>query len=61
MGRNVTEKELHYLQSPPVMARLQGAYIKASNYVGIHHHELQAITWLEWRAKKGITRQRKWN
>ena len=61
MGRNVTEKELHYLQSPVVMARLQGAYIKASNNVGIHHHELQAITWLEWRAKKGITRQRKWN
>jgi len=60
MGRNVTEKELTYLQIPKVMARLQGAYRRASNKVGIHHHELQAITWLEWRAKKGITKQRKW-
>ena len=60
MGRNVTEKELHYLQSPLVMARLQGAYKKASNIVGIHHHDLQAITWLEWRTRKGITKQVKW-
>lgn len=60
MGRNVTEKELYYLQSPIVMGRLQGAYKKASAKLGIHHHELQAITWLEWRANKGITRQRKW-
>jgi hypothetical protein len=60
MGRNVVEKELQYLQSPVVMARLQGAYKKASNILGIHHHELQAITWLEWRARKGITKQVKW-
>jgi len=60
MDRNVTEKELTYLQSPKVMGRLQWAYKKASHEVGIHHHDLQAITWLEWRAKKGITRQRKW-
>jgi len=60
MGRNVTEKELNYLQSPKVMGRLQWAYKKASNEMGIHHHELQAITWLEWRANKGITKQRKW-
>jgi len=61
MGRNVTEKELNYLQSPKVMTRLQGAYRRASHKVGIHHHELQAITWLEWRTNKGITKQRKWN
>ena len=60
MGRNVTEKELQYLQSPKVMGRLQWAYKKASNEMGIHHHDLQAITWLEWRANKGITKQRKW-
>ena len=60
MGRNVVEKELHYLQSPIIMARLQGAYKRASNKLGIHHHELQAITWLEWRANKGLTKQRKW-
>jgi|TARA_R110000824_G_scaffold116312_4_gene267681 hypothetical protein len=52
MGRNVTEKELTYLQSPLVMKRVQGAYRKASNTLGIHHHDLQAITWVEWRAKK---------
>ena len=60
MGRNVTEKELQYLQSPKVMGRLQWAYKKASNEMGIHHHDLQAITWLEWRANKGLTKQRKW-
>ena len=60
MGRTVTEKELRYLQNSKVMLRLQGAYKKASNQVGIHHHELQAITWLEWRTNKGITRRRKW-
>ena len=42
------------------MGRLQWAYKKASDVVGIHHHDLQAITWLEWRTNKGINRQRKW-
>ncbi len=57
MGRNVTEKELHYLESPKVMGKLQGAYKRASNEVGIHHHELQAITWVEWRTRKGLSKR----
>ena len=55
MGRSVSEKELKLLESPRVYNRIQNAYIKASNHVGMNRHILQAMTWTQWREDKGIT------
>ena len=56
MGRSVSTKELSALQSIPVMNRLQGAYKRAGKILGVPHHQVQAVTWNEWRIRKGIVK-----
>ena len=56
MKRSLTNKQLGYLRNRDVMDRVQGAYIKASKILGVPHHQVQAVTWNEWRLRKGIVK-----
>ena len=60
MGRPVSEKELGFLSTKKVMDRIQWAYKKAGKELGVHHHQVQAVTWSQWRIDKGITKSRMW-
>lgn len=55
MGRQVSERELLMVQNDKVMDRIQKAYKKASYELEVHHHKVQAITWSEWRRRKGYS------
>jgi hypothetical protein len=37
-----------------VWKRIEGAYVRAAKKLEINHHALQAITWVEWRYRKGL-------
>ena len=54
MGKSLNEKQLNKLSNVSVNRRISGAYINVARKVGIHPHTLQATTWIQWRAEKGI-------
>jgi len=56
VGRIVNKKELISLANYGVHKRIGKAYIKASIVKGINRHKLQAMTWLQLRENKGITK-----
>lgn len=60
MGRTVSEKELGFLSTKKVMDRIQWAYKKAGKELGVHHHQVQSVTWTQWRINKGVTKSRMW-
>jgi hypothetical protein len=55
-GRALTERERKQIAGV-TYERLQNAYRKAAQAVNLKPSELQAITWVSWRKKKGLDKR----
>lgn len=50
MGWKLSKLELNKFLKPRLIGEAQQAYREAARVVGVHHHVMQATTWLVWRA-----------
>lgn len=54
MGRHCADSDLKLLSRVGVHDRIAGAYQTVADAVGQPVHVVQAVTWVQWRAEKGL-------
>jgi len=60
-GKPVSKRDKNRaFSNPRVMRRIQTSYKLASKKLGVHHHVVQAVTWVQHRKNKGYTKTKAW-
>lgn len=54
-GRRLSDRETKILERKGTYHVVAGAYRSAARRLGLHPHVVQAVTWVAWRRRQGIT------